>query len=243
MKFFLAILILVLGVSAFASEDDSAASKNAADKIAEGANKVSDAVADAYHASNDMAFNSRKIHNASLLLSYSPLELLLPSKIGATAAWHADGNTLYELDYSYSSIKASIESANLSEMNETRISLLKRNFSSGAFHWFWGAHYNSTRASINPTLMNTAGGISDVITVQTLGLTFGFGHRWVFTERLSFGVDWFSWAQPFVILKKEAPFIDATTSEEYRDDVDTALKVIGYIPRWAAFKMYLGYSF
>ena len=197
----------------------------------------------AYRYTIESALESRKNHKATLLLGYSPLELLLPSKFGATAAWHADANTLYELDYYYSSISVAIQDAKLSEMNETRISLLKRNFDGGAFHWFWGFNYNSTNAKISELLMATSSGSSDIMTVQTLGMTLGVGHRWTIGKDFTIGVDWFSWAQPLMILKKEAPFVEETTSADYKDDVDVALKVMGYFPRWAAFKMYVGYSF
>lgn len=242
MKAFATLLVFLVGLSAFASEETE--EKNLGDKITEGAQKASNAMVDAYRATGEAAYELRNETSATVLLHYSPLDLLLPSKIGATMDWHADAETLYEIDYSYSSIKASISSADLSKMSETRISLLKRNFGSGAFHWFWGFNYNSTEAGINETLMNTAGGgVSDVLTVQSLGMTVGVGHRWALGKNFSFGVDWFSWAQPLVLLKKEAPFVDATTNPDYKDDIDTALKVIGYFPRWAAFKMYLGYSF
>jgi hypothetical protein len=65
----------------------------------------------------------------------------------------------------------------------------------------------------------------------------------VYKERWSLGVDWFSWAQPFVILKKDADFLNQTTDDDYKDDIDVAMKVMAYFPRWAAFKLYLGYSF
>lgn len=252
MKVLAPLLVLFVGFSALADEkvppsnvdpQQEAPPQNMADKLVQGAQKASDVMIEAYRNTSEAALFSRQNYSATLLISYSPLELLLPSKIGATAVWHRDANTLYELDFAYSSIKASIESADLSSMNETRISLLKRNFGGGAFHWFWGFNYNSTNAHINELLMGTAGGSSDVITVQTLGMTVGVGHRWALGKDFSVGVDWFSWAQPLYILKKEAPFLDQTTNSEYKDDIDVALKVIGYFPRWAAFKMYLGYSF
>lgn len=245
LKVIATLLVLFVGLSAFAAEEAANPNdKNIGEKITEGAQKASNAMIDAYRSTSEAAYDSRKASSATVLLSYSPLELVLPSKTGATVAWHKDADTLYELDYSYSSVSAGAQHLDLASMKETRISLLKRNFGGGAFHWFWGANYNSFRASIAETFMNTAtNGTSDVFNVETLGLTIGVGHRWVFYDRFSFGVDWFSWAQPVVILKKEAPFVDNSTSQQNKDDIDTALKIVGYFPRWAAFKMYLGYSF
>ncbi|KYG66637.1 hypothetical protein AZI86_06215 [Bdellovibrio bacteriovorus] len=245
MKIFAALLVLCVGVSAGAAEEVAGKNeKDIGEKITEGAQKASNAMIDAYRSSSEAAYDSRKNNGATVLLSYSALELVLPSKMGATVAWHKDADTLYELDYSYSSVSASAHHFDLASMKETRISLLKRNFGGGAFHWFWGVNYNAFRATINESFMNTAiNGASDVFNVQTLGLTLGVGHRWVFYDRFSFGIDWFSWAQPLVILKKEAPFVDNSTNQENKDDIDTALKIVGYFPRWAAFKIYLGYSF
>lgn len=218
--------------------------KAVGEDLVKDAEKATNAVLDAYRNSSEAAFDSRKKNTATILLSYSPLDLVLSSKLGANIAWHADADVLYELDYSYSSVKASIESVDLSKMSETRISLLKRKFNGGTFNWYWGAHYNALNAHFNSQWMGTApNGTSDLLDVQTLGLSIGVGHRWVFKENFSFGIDWFSWAQPLVILTKKADFLDATTNSNYKDDVDTALKVIGYFPRWAAFKLYLGYSF
>lgn len=218
--------------------------KSLGESLQRGAEKVSNEMIEAYRNTSEAALNSRQNHSATLLLSYSPLDLIMPSKLGANVAWHSSADVLYEIDYSSSSVKVSVASVDLSKVSETRTSLLKRKFNGGAFNWYWGVHYNSLSARVDPRVMATAdAGTSDLINVQTLGLSIGVGHRWVFKDNFSVGVDWFSWAQPLFTLKRDAVFLNATNDSNYRDDMDTALKIMGYFPRWAAFKVYLGYSF
>ncbi len=242
MKKIFAIVSFLISISVFAAEE--APKSDLGEDLKKGAEKVSNSMIEAYRTSSERALDSRKAHSATVLFSYSPLDLLLPSKTGGNFAWHGDADTLYELDYSASSVKIGIQGADLSAMKETRISLLKRNFSGGAFNWYWGVNYNAMNAHISQVLMSTTGnGVSDLVDVQTLGLSIGVGHRWVIKEKWSLGVDWFSWAQPLAILKKEAPFINETSNGEYKGDIDKVLTVAGYFPRWAAFKLYIGYSF
>lgn len=251
MRFFLALsLFSVLGMApifSWAQEEQTTSSQSQpplAETAGEKVEQVTNQAIAAYRQAGASAQISRAVNSATVLLHYSSFDLVLPSKMGATIAWHKDGNVLYELEYLSSSVSAPYVVSDLASMSETRVSLLKRNFSSGGtFNWYWGGSYNASNVHVSQALMNNNPGASDMLDVSTLGLSFGLGNRWVFKENFSVGVDWFTWSQPLFILKKEAAYLDSASNENDRDKVDTILKVIGYFPRWSAFKVSVGYSF
>lgn len=178
--------------------------------------------------------------NLALFLQYGPVDLLLPSKIGAAIHW--DG---WEVEYLGSSIKVPWILKDLGSMSDRRFQIMRRQSLSG-WLFAWGVSYNSFQISLGDGLLSRlTGGLYpnvDLVEITTLGAvaSFGYRHRW---GNWLAGVEVFSWAQPLITVKSSAPFLDSVTNQSDRDAVQTTIDLIRYFPRWSVAKVSAGYSF
>lgn len=83
----------------------------------------------------------------------------------------------------------------------------------------------------------------DLVSIEALGFNVAIGNRWTFDHNITLGIDWISWAQPVAVTNKKSAFLDSSANEEDKDDVDTALKIISYFPRFSFLKLQLGILF
>lgn len=192
--------------------------------------------------------SKREERSYFVLGNYSPIDLIIPSKIGLTFGSNRSSDNSLEIEYLKGAISVPIIVEDLGEMSDTRISLIKRNyFGSNSFNLNYGLSFFDFKLFLGDELLSriTSGTYPalDLIHLQSLGLNLGIGNRWTFSNNWTFGVDWVSWSQPLYILKEENAFLDYATNENDRDDVETAVDVISYFPRLQVLKIQLGYSF
>lgn len=193
----------------------------------------------------------RKKYDYGANLIYSPIDLVIPSKYGASVYMASeDKNSQYELQLLRGSYSVSLLSVDFGKIVDQRISLLKRNYSqSGNFNWYYGLSYITFEGTLGATILSTlppGSSIksSELIDVQTLGLDIGFGHRWYFENNLSISVDWLGISQPVVTLKKEAAFLNSSSSSQTDvDNVKKSMDLFAVIPRLYTLKVSLGYNF
>ncbi len=173
-------------------------------------------------------------------IQYGPVDLLLPSKIGASVYW--DG---WEFEYLGSSIKVPWILKDLGAMSDKRFQILRRSSLAG-WQFAWGVSYNSFQVSLGDSLLNRLSGGTypsvDLIEISTLGAvaTFGYRHQW---NNWLAGVELVSWAQPIFTLKSSAPFLNSVSNEDDRAAVQTTVDLIRFFPRWSVAKVSVGYSF
>lgn len=182
------------------------------------------------------------------LLNYSPVDLLIPSKQGITLGLIRDADKTWELEYLSGSISVPFIVEDLGKMSDTRISLIGRSyFGSNSFNFSYGLSYFDFLLHLGDKLLNRVSGGSypslDLIGVQSVGFNIGIGNRWTFKHNITLGIDWISWMQPLQITSKRSTFLDYATNEEDRDDVDKAITLISYMPRFAFLKLQLGILF
>ncbi|MDZ4081685.1 MAG: hypothetical protein U1E10_02005 [Bdellovibrionales bacterium] len=181
-----------------------------------------------------------KDSNLALFLQYGPVDLLLPSKIGAAIHW--DG---WEVEYLGSSIKVPWVLKDLGSMSDKRFQIMRRQSLSG-WQFAWGVSYNSFQISLGDGLLSRlTGGLYpnvDLVEITTLGAVASFGYRHQWGNWLA-GVEIFGWAQPLVTIKSSAPFLDSVSNQDDRDAVQTTIDLIRYFPRWSVAKVSAGYSF
>lgn len=184
--------------------------------------------------------------------NFSYLDLLLPSKLGFSVyKSFIDKNTEYEFQYLKGNFGVPIVSVDLFQINDRRITFLKRNFSdSGNFNWYYGFSYLTFDGQLGNDYIRrlTSNGqqTKDValFDIETLGADFGIGHRWQLRNNFTFGLDWICISQPLIVLRKDAPFLDAeTTSQSDRDNARRLINAAAYFPRIALLKLQLGYAF
>lgn len=182
-------------------------------------------------------------------LNYSYFDLILPSKYGFSLGYIDSPKDTYEFEYlrASASIPVSVVK-DLGSFSEVRMSLLDRHFfSEGSFNALWGLVYNSNKLEIGNTILSRIASQSiphvEPLEVDTLGLVGGVGNRWRFSHGITFGVDWLSWAQPLIVIKKENQFRDLATNESDKNNIDTAVKALSYFPRISLLKLNLGITF
>lgn len=180
--------------------------------------------------------------------SYSPFDLLIPSKIGITGGYHKTGDKSWEFEYLKGSVSVPFVVEDLGRMTDEKFSILCRSYFGGnSFNLSYGLTYFNFSLHLGDRLINrvTAGAYPslDVVELKSIGGHVGLGNRWVLNNGFSFGIDWISWSQPIFVTEKNSAFLTYATNQEDRDDVGKALNVISYFPRFAVVKLQIGYVF
>ncbi len=188
---------------------------------------------------------SKNSHNVFWI--YSLIDTWLPSKMGFSYAYNLAPDSALEVEY-LSGTYAPLGIKELGEFSETRFSLLYRSFSErNSFNFIYGLNYNSFRLAIGDKLLSTVttGAVPgfDVVSVKTLGFTWGIGNRWYLNNRFLLTLDWFAVHVPIYVLESEAPYLEANASERDKDDIRDALDFIENVPTFSVVKLQLGYSF
>lgn len=182
------------------------------------------------------------------LASYSPIDLIIPGKLGLTLGLISDNSKSWELEYLRASISVPFIVEDLGKMTDQRLSLIGRSYFGGnSFNVHYGLSYFDFAISLGDKLLNrVSAGVYpalDVIQIQSLGFNLGIGNRWIVTSNITFGIDWISWSQPVYIIKKQSVFLDYATNQADRNDVENGIKLISYFPRIALLKLQLGMTF
>nr|WP_295901266.1 hypothetical protein [uncultured Bdellovibrio sp.] len=182
-----------------------------------------------------------------VLGNYAPLDLILPSKIGVTAGLNDGAEKSWELEYLRGSFGVPVFIADLGSITEQRISLTKRSFfGNETFNISYGISYFSLDVHLGDKFVNNMSGhypSAEVVGMESWGVHFALGNRWTIKKNITFGVDWFSWAQPVILSKKDDDYVKYATNDDYKDDVDTALNIAAYLPRISLLKLQLGIMF
>jgi hypothetical protein len=190
---------------------------------------------------------ARSQHSWLVAVNYSLFDLLVPSKKGATIGYQRDKNLVYELEYLQGTLSVPYLSDYVGVFEERRASLFLRTFmGTKSFSLFGGVFYNQTQLKMSDTVLSTIPGTApyfDLLNVSTLGIGAGLGNRWSAAYGLNFGVDWFAWQQPLLIVHRSNQETDAIGNRNYRDVVNNAVKKMHYFPRLSLLKIQLGWSF
>lgn len=179
-------------------------------------------------------------------VEYSPMDFLLPGKKGILVGRHSDSKNSWEIEYLQGSISLPGPLEKLGAVKEDRLSLLWRYYFGDYFNLLYGVHFNRFESSIGNDLaarLYPAAAKRDILTMESWGPTIGLGHRWTFSERWSFGVDWVTWAQPAYVSKEVSAFINNADPSKEKDDLDSAFKVVKYFPRFSVVKLQIGVFF
>lgn len=183
-----------------------------------------------------------------LQLNYAPMDLIIPSKMGATLGSQKDIDNSYEIEILRGTLAFPFIVEDLGKMTDFKYSLLFRSYSGReSFNFSYGVTYFDFTVELGDKLLNklTGGFIPavDLIKIQSLGFHLGVGNRWNFGKNFSFGVDWITWSQPLFVTKREAPYLDYVTDEDAKKSVNDAISLISYLPRFSLFKLQLAYMF
>ncbi len=180
--------------------------------------------------------------------SYSPVDMWIPSKYGATLGLAKNADRTWEFEYLRGTFAVPFLVGDLGKISDERFSLIRRHYlGTNSFNLHYGLTYFDFSLHIGDDLLNKLTNRQypsiDLVAIEALGINLGFGNRWVFKHNITFGVDWFSMAQPIYLTKKEHAFLDQATNPEDRKDVDRLIRLVAWMPRLTLFKVQLGISF
>lgn len=183
----------------------------------------------------------------SVLLGYAPIDLLLPSKVGGSFTWNRDDQLSYEVEYMGANLSVPFVVDDLGSFKDRRISVTQRAFRGRtSFHFFYGVSYFDTTIHLGNKYLDQINGAPqsvDLVGVKSLGLIWGIGNRWVFKPGFTAGIDWFSWAQPLIVVDKDQKVLDYISNDETRRTIRETLDLTSYFPRFVLLKVQLGWSF
>ncbi len=78
---------------------------------------------------------------------------------------------------------------------------------------------------------------------RSIGFIFGLGNRWTLENGFTFGIDWFSYAQPLLVVDQDSSIINAIQDQGAKQTLQDAFQASLYFPRFSFFKVGLGWSF
>jgi hypothetical protein len=178
---------------------------------------------------------------------YAPIDLILPSKVGGSVGWNYGDEATFELEYLGAKLSVPFIVEDLGSFKDQRISLVKRSFQGrNSLNFHYGLSYFNTQISVGNEYLASASNLPaslDLIGVKSLGFIWGVGNRWNFNRGFTVGVDWFSWAQPILIIDRDRELLDYIQDEGARDTLDEALRLSAYFPRFTVLKVQIGWSF
>jgi hypothetical protein len=189
----------------------------------------------------------RAMSHYQVLGNFAYLDLLIPAKLGLSLSYNRDADRTYELEYVRGSVSVPFLVKDLGAMTDQRLTLMKRSYFGGnSFNLSYGVSYMKFDIKLGNDILSRMGASYasvDVVSIQSWGLEIGIGNRWIFNDRFVLGVDWVSWTQPIWVTDKDSAFLDYVTDANDRHNVETAIDVVAYFPRFSVLKLQFGMAF
>lgn len=194
------------------------------------------------------AMDAGSLKSVSASVIYAPFDLIIPGKIGASIGWRKSPQQFFELEYLSGKVAVPYMIAELGSMTDNRYSaLLRTKESDSSFNLIYGLTFFDFNILLGDRFVNTVSGgrtmAIDVVTAQSIGVTFGFGNRWNFGDKAFVGLDWFTWSQPLIAVNNKSPFLDQASASSEKDEVEKATKILAYFPRISLLKVSFGMRF
>lgn len=191
---------------------------------------------------------NRQMSTVYGLVTYSPIDLLIPSKLGVTLGYIRSPDSTWELEYVRGSVSAPFFFSDIGSITDQRISLLKRSYmGTNSFYLSFGASYMDFSAKLGSEYVSTAtnGSIPeiDILQMRNLGVQFSVGNQWSFHKNFVVGIDWIGIYQPVFQLDRKDVFVDNTTDPALREDVKDIINALSWIPRLTFLKLQIGATF
>lgn len=189
----------------------------------------------------------REASRFSLMAEYSPLDLLVPGKLGGSIGYIQSRGLTNELEYLSASISVPFIIDDLGGYSDKRISLIRRTYADrNSFNFHYGLSYFEFDFHVGNKYLASASDFPasyNLMRSRSLGFLFGIGNRWVFPHGFSLGVDWISWAQPVYVIESNSELINHIQDQDARSVLDHAFRASQYFPRLTFFKFALGWIF
>jgi hypothetical protein len=197
---------------------------------------------------NETSRDLRHGKNLVILGHYTVFDLFIPGKQGFTLGYQSSEQHSWEVEFQRAKIAVPLLIEDFGSVEERRISLLRRSYwDNNSFSLYYGLTWDSLEIKLGSALVEklSLGKVEqrNLLSIETIGLGFGVGNRWMAWSNFSYGVDWIGVSQPVFLLKKETSIIaDHKDSKEARD-IDRSLDIIRFTPRIQLLKIQAGFMF
>lgn len=196
----------------------------------------------------DTTQDRRQLSKYLFLGTYSPVDLIIPSKLGLTLGQTKSVDKTWELEFLRGNFAIPFLIDDLGEISDLRFSFIARSYAGrNSFNFSYGLSYFDFSARLGnkylASVSGTPSGSVDLLKIQTLGAHVGIGNRWTIDKNFTFGVDWISWSQPLLLVQRDDDYLTATNSAPDRDAIEKALGLISYFPRISVLKIQIGVLF
>jgi hypothetical protein len=176
---------------------------------------------------------------------YSPFDLVIPSKFGATAGYIVTKHLTFEVEYLYGGLALPFIAKDLGKMTDQRLSLMARSFFGKSFNLHYGVSYMPFQIKLGNAFIDRsvphASEFNEIV-LNTFGFNVGIGNRFVFSDTFIAGIDWISWSQPLSITSVKDAFADYASDAD-RKNIEDAIRLISKFPRISVLKLYIGMTF
>ena len=146
-------------------------------------------------------------------VNYAPWDMWMPGKFGASIDYKNNLRS-YELMFQRASYNLDVVISGLAGVSENRLTFLTRSHSfDNSFNFHYGTSINLISAHLGKEYIGGIGAKYDLVSVNTLGLMWGFGNRFDFNDKYKIGIDWFKMIIPVMNLKSESSFLDESNNK------------------------------
>lgn len=180
-------------------------------------------------------------------LSYSPMDIFVPNKIGLSIGYSLQDGDRVEIEIMKARFSPLI-SSQLGTFNDQRTSINFRSFSGrNSFNYLYGLSLVHTDLEFGHKLANKIIGTypyGKAFEIESLGFHVALSNEWIFTAKykIPIRIDWIGVTQPFWSLKQEAPILDYLNDTATRETIKTTLSLAKWTPRFYFLKIQAGLS-
>lgn len=189
----------------------------------------------------------RDLFQHSLLLNFSPFDLWIPYKYGASYAYNHSSTKTFEIEYLTRSLSSPVLFDDLGSITDSRLTLMLRKFGTdSSFNHFYGINLSTLTVKLGPAFLSTVSSNPsdfDLVKIQTLGITYGFGNRWSVWKDYNISIDWLTFNLPIFTTQSDLGFLSKSNSASKKDDVEDVVNIFKKLPSLAALKLQIGVSF
>ena len=189
----------------------------------------------------------REQSKVSVIAEYSPLDLILPAKVGGSLGYIQSREKTFEVEYLGASLSAPWFVGDVGSFSDRRIALVERSYAQrNSFNIHYGLAYFDTDIHVGSSYLASATGAavySDLMRERSIGVIFGVGSRWTFPHGLTLSCDWFSWAQPVFVIDQDSSLINSIQDSSAKATLQDAFQASLFFPRFSFMKVGLGWAF
>jgi hypothetical protein len=189
----------------------------------------------------------RDTSNLVIMGEWSPIDLLIPSKIGGVIGYVQNRQSTLEAEYLGASYKVPAFIEDIGSFTDKRISVVQRVYGErNSFNFHYGLSYFDTNITVGSQYLASATNTSayaELMKHQSIGFIVGIGNRWTFGNGFTAGVDWISYAQPLFVIDQNSEIINAIQDQNVKQKLQDVFQASMFFPRFSLLKVGIGWTF